>query len=296
MSDAERRVWSRMPAGAAEAIAGLSGSQLQTLLMPVMRERAGRARPADLLRRWREDRFVRPAAADPRRVSRVEAGLWELLDHDVYGVQLSPVTPLGTCTAVSPTSQNRIVSATRAVEVLADPTNALAIEAAARRDEHDEVHVAASHQVLRAQVFGPGMGAHFRLFALVSSARDTGSGRTETRLLERHLAYWHRVLAPVPGAAVRYTIFDSPVLRERLAAIPGLTEERDRERGRGYYTGAALRITAGDVELGDGGFTTWTAQLRADAKERCLISCISVERLAALTTEPRLSAEGRYAK
>ncbi|MFI5892149.1 hypothetical protein ACIA5D_18780 [Actinoplanes sp. NPDC051513] len=284
MSDAERRVWSRMPAGAAEAIAGLSGSQLQTLLMPVMRERAARARPADLLRRWREDRFVRPAAADAREVSRVEARLWELLGDDVYGVQLSPVTPLGTCTVVSPTSQNRIVSATRPVEVLSDPTNALAIEAAARRDQQGEVHVAATHQVLRAQVFGPGMGAHFRLFALVSSARDTGSGRTEARLLTRHLAYWQRVLEPVPGAAVRYTVFDSPPLRERFAAldVPLLREEPDRERGRGYYAGAALRITAGDVELGDGGFTTWTAQLRADAKERCLISCVSVERLAGL--------------
>ena len=32
MSDAERKIWARMPAGTAEAIAGLSGSELQTLL------------------------------------------------------------------------------------------------------------------------------------------------------------------------------------------------------------------------------------------------------------------------
>lgn len=35
-------------------------------------------------------------------------------------------------------------------------------------------------------------------------------------------------------------------------------------------------------EVGDGGFTDWTAQLLGDAKERCLISCVSTERLAAL--------------
>ncbi|WP_030442696.1 hypothetical protein [Actinoplanes subtropicus] len=284
MSEAERKVWRRLPAGAAEAIAGLSGSQLQTLLLAVARDRAGRVRPADLVRRWRQDRFVRPAAADPRAVSRAEARLWELLPPDVYGTQLSPVVPLGTVTAVAPLSQNRIVTATRPVEVLSDPTNALAIEAAARRDTSDEVHVAAAHQVLRAQVFGPGLGSHFRLFALVSSARDTGSGRTEARLLARHLAYWRQVLAPLARARVRYTIFDSPVLRERIAelASPLLVEEPERDRGRGYYTGAALRITAGDVELGDGGFTTWTAQMRADAKERCLISCVSVDRLQSL--------------
>jgi hypothetical protein len=295
MSDAEQRLWARLPAGTADAIAGLSGSELQTLLMPLMRERAARVRPADLLRRWREDRFVRPATADPRQVARAEARLWSLLPDDVHAVQLSPVVPLGTCTAVTPTSQNRIVTTTRPVEVLSDPTNALAIEAAARRADHDEVHVAAAHQVLRAQHFGPGRSAHFRLFSLVSTARDTGSGRTEARLLQRHAAYWQQVLAPIPGAQIRYTIFDSPVLRERLPALdhPILTEDPARERGRGYYTGAALRIVAGDaepgdaepgdVELGDGGFTTWTARLRSDAKERCLISCISAERLASLT-------------
>ncbi len=36
----------------------------------------------------------------------------------------------------------------------------------------------------------------------------------------------------------------------------------------------------GVVELGDGGFTTWTAQLMGNAKERSLVSCISIERLA----------------
>jgi len=147
------------------------------------------------------------------------------------------------------------------------------------------VHLAAAHRVLRAQQFGPEMSQHFRLFALVSSARDTGSGRTEARLLARHLAYWQQVLAPVEQARVQYTIFGSEVLRERIAEMqpsPLLVEEPQRERGRGYYTGAALRITAGDAELGDGGFTTWTAQMRADAKERCLISCISIDRLATL--------------
>jgi len=33
---------------------------------------------------------------------------------------------------------------------------------------------------------------------------------------------------------------------------------------------------------GDGGFTGWTTALTADAKERCLISCIATERLTQL--------------
>jgi len=40
-------------------------------------------------------------------------------------------------------------------------------------------------------------------------------------------------------------------------------------------------------EVGDGGFTDWTAQLLSDAKERCFISCISTERLTALREDRR---------
>jgi hypothetical protein len=68
-----------------------------------------------------------------------------------------------------------------------------------------------------------------------------------------------------------------PALSRPVADEPG------RERGRGYYTDAALRITAADgVELGDGGFTTWTARLMNNAKQRCLVSCLATERLTAL--------------
>jgi hypothetical protein len=63
-------------------------------------------------------------------------------------------------------------------------------------------------------------------------------------------------------------------------------EDPQRERARSYYRGAAIRIDIGDgdaaLEVGDGGFTDWTAQLLGDAKERCLISCVATERLATL--------------
>ncbi|SCL24285.1 hypothetical protein GA0070624_2892 [Micromonospora rhizosphaerae] len=298
LSDAERRVWAAMPAGARAALAGLPAADLRTLLLTVARDRVARVRPADVVRRWREDRFVRPAAVDPRALAAVEARMWRLLPADVDGVELSPVAPVGTCSAVAPVAQNRIVTTMRAAEVLSDPTNALAVEAATRRRNQPptgEVHLAAAHRVLRAQDFGSGFSAHFRLFALVSSARDVGSGITEARLLVRHLAYWQTVLADLaPSAAPRLhvTVFDHPVIRERLTdtvrpalaadEVP-LLDEPDRERGRGYYAGCALRITAldGTLELGDGGLTDWTARLTGDAKERCLISCLATERLIA---------------
>lgn len=297
LSAAERRVLARLPADALTALTdGLSASDLQTLLLTVARTRAGAVRPADVLRRWRQDRFVRPATTDPRVSGAVEARLWDLLPAEFSGVELSPVVPLGTCSALGPVSQNRILTTTRGTEVLSDATNALAVEAADRRRSAEVVHLAAGHRHLRAQRFAEGWSAHFRLFALVSTARDTGSATTEARLLTLHLDYWRRVLeALVPDAApsLRYTVFGGGAVRDRLhdtvlpalgSAVP-VVEEPDRERGRGYYTDVALRLTAGEVELGDGGFTPWTARLTNNAKERCLVSCVSIDGLVQLRSD-----------
>jgi len=287
VNDAERRVWGRLPEGTRDSLAALPASDLQTLLLSVARMRATRVRPADLLRRWREDRFVRPAPSDPRALAALEARMWRLLPADFAGVELSPVAPLGTCSAVTPQSQDRIVSTVRGAEVVSDSTNALAIEAADRRlrqPADGEVHLAACHRMLRAQRFPEGFGSHFRLFTLVSSARDTGSGATQARLLVRHLTYWRSVLPAETAPRLMYTVFDSPVLRERITdtvtPAVAITEQPDREHGRGYYVDAAIRIAAGGGEIGDGGFTTWTAQLMGNAKERCLVSCVATERLA----------------
>jgi hypothetical protein len=73
-----------------------------------------------------------------------------------------------------------------------------------------------------------------------------------------------------------------------LALGPGVTvvEDIERERGRSYYSTGALRIVAetsdGELELGDGGFTNWTAKLTQNKKELCLTSCLATERVATL--------------
>jgi len=283
----------------------LSPTDLQSLLLDVVRTRAGRVTPARVLRRWREDRLVRPASQDPRVLVKVEARLWEMLPGSFVGVELSPVAPLGTCSAVATVNQNRVVSTVRGSEVVADPTNALAVEAARRRADGarwDRVDVAACHRVLRTQAFdAPGLAAHFKLFALVSSARDAGSCATEAQMLTDHLRYWSRVLAefvPTRRPRLVFTVFDSPTLAERFADViaPTVTAElsevdlvadRGRTQGAGYYTHAAIGLRAQhggeEIDLGDGGTTTWTAALLGNAKERCVVSCAATERLAMLS-------------
>jgi hypothetical protein len=131
------------------------------------------------------------------------------------------------------------------------------------------------------------MAAHFQLFVLVSSARDTGSGRTEADMLIDHLRFWHDVLGD--EAQLTFTTFTPSAVRERIddtvrpALKIDLVEDADRTKGANYYSGTALGIDRNGAGLGDGGFTTWTADLLGDAKERCLTSCISTERLTAIS-------------
>ena len=114
----------------------------------------------------------------------------------------------------------------------------------------------------------------------------------------RHpLTFWTAALGAVAqgrDATLSYTVFGFPPLTERIKdtvlpaiqPLPGnvtLTEDPDRQHGRGYYERGAIKLYVDDMEIGDGGFTDWTAQLNNDAKERCLTSCMSTERLAALT-------------
>jgi hypothetical protein len=201
-----------------------------------------------------------PAASDPRLVWELEARLWALLPAEFTGVDLSPVAPIGTCSAVAPVSQHKVITTIRGSEVVSDPTNVLALEAAVRRQRSrvPVVNLASCHRVLLGQPFDePGLSQHFRLFALFSSARDRGSGATEATMLTAHLGLWARALSDLlPGRGVRVscTVSGFPPLAERMR----------------------------DTVLPAGGFTDWTAQLCGDAKERCLISCVATERLAAL--------------
>jgi hypothetical protein len=302
-SAAVERVWRRLPNHARQVLeAELSPTDLQTLLIDLARTRASGVDAAGMLRRWKADRFVQPSATDPARLAEIEHQIWRrVLGTEFVGLALSPVAPLGSSQALGPVDQNRIVSTVRTSEVVSDPTNVLALEAARRRRSlpnraTDAVHLAACHRVVRAQRFrDPETSAHFQLFALVSSARDRGSARTEAALLITHLDLWRKVLDDAVGPEqwlFGWTVIDSQPMRERLndevrpaLGEKSLVEDPGRTQAIGYYRTAAFKIMIkserGLEEIGDGGFTDWTAQLVPDAKERCLISCVSTDRLVA---------------
>ncbi|MGA4988306.1 hypothetical protein [Nonomuraea bangladeshensis] len=262
----------------------LSGADLTTLLLEVMRRRAGALSPADVLRRYGHDRFAAPGAVALRDLRRAEDAALSALPPGFEPVVLSPVAPLGACSALATVDQNKVISTVRNGEVAADPTNALALEAAVRRRAAggtEPVRLAAVQRVVRAQhVEGAARFAHFTLFALVTAGRDTGDHAFERQHAAEHLAILGEAVracgAGEPEA--RVTVLDERF--ERVAAALGGTPDPERESGRGYYSGLCFKVYADGMEVGDGGFTDWTARLLGNRKERLLISALGLDRLA----------------
>ena len=281
-----------------DALAALGGSDFASVMLEVVRRRAARENPAGVLRRYRSDRFVRPAGATWQSLRRAEDMLFGSLPDGVDVLTLAPVVPLGTHSVLGTVSQHKVVTAVRACEVAADPTNALTLEAADRRSRARDrtVRRAAVQRVVRAQQFAsPGAFAHFSLFGMVTAGRDEGSYRFERSGVAEHVRW---AASGLTAAGLRQVQVALTPLSEagnriaaevtgELAAIPvEIVVDHQRQSGRGYYRDLCFKVNAqvdGEPEEGgDGGFTDWTMRLAASAKERLLISGIGVDRLAAL--------------
>ncbi|MFI6102468.1 hypothetical protein ACIA8G_43550 [Lentzea sp. NPDC051213] len=264
--------------GGEEALTGLerlSGSDLTTLLLALVRRRSAGLSGADVLRQYRSDRFVAPSSVPFEVLRAAEDRLLAALPETFSVLGLAPVAPLGTCSAVAEMDQNNVLSTVRGTEVAADPTNALALEAAVRRQTGaDDVRLAAVQRVVRAQRFsGAGRFAHFTLFAAVSAGRDRGSLAFERQHFAEHVEFLRAACGDVE---FRVTVLDPrfEVVRGDLPADPS--------RHTGYYKGLCFKVFRDGVEIGDGGFTDWTQRLMGNRKERLLISGVGVDRLATL--------------
>ncbi len=288
-------------------------TDLQSLLLAVQRQRAARVTPARLLEQYSTDRFVAPSPIDPRLAAELDLLAWSLLPDGWEAIELSPVAPLGTHSAIATVAQDKVLTTTRRNEVVADSTNVLALECALRRRlalDHDPrdaslVKLAASHRVLRMQPFEPPAMQHFRLLGLCTAGRDEGSFRFETGSMVEQIVFHLSLLegARALGIAiagmrltvtdlaggVRERLLDAEVLAPVAARFPDVQIgfDRDRTAGVGYYRDAGFQvfvIDRGGVErmLVDGGFTSFTAQLLSNAKERLLASGLGTERLCAL--------------
>lgn len=286
----------------------LSPTDLQSLLLEVYRQHAHNRPPSAVLADHESNRFVRPSTLSPLVLLEWERTAFMNLPAGFEPVELSPVCPLGTNSAVATTDQNRAVSTIRNTEVVSDSSNVLALEGALRRRQilRDNpkstmpVHLAASHRLLRAQRFdGPHSVTHFSIFTLCSTGRGLGGLQFEITTLVLHIGFYLRALMAYigPDVPLRLAVTDfsantrqTPVAPQILALVqedfPHVECVIDEQRtgGQNYYADLCFHIYAaipsGEMlELVDGGAVDWTQKLLANAKERCVISGIGSERV-----------------
>ena len=285
-----------------DRLRSLSSSDLNALLLEVFKAQAGKADARSVVKRHAQSRFSRPSDLDPVRYHLLESELLELgRRHGMTPMLLSTVAPLGSCSAFGCVSQNNVVSAARGVEVLADPTNMLALILADERkrgliSEDAHRHLCTTARVTRTQFYtGKHSFAHFGIFCIVSSGRDTGSYACETALLADQLSCYKEMFEEKYGASLSITLRkragyqdgDGFVdrMHERVQAqMPAVPVSVDLDGSdNAYYKGLNfklyLHLQGEKIEIGDGGFVDWMQQATGWKKERCLISGIGLDRL-----------------
>ncbi len=259
---------------------GLTGSELQSLLLEVMHARASARSAKDLVAQYRRDPFCAPAQVDLRAMLEIDSHLLAAAER-FEAIEVSPVAPLGTCSVVGLTDQNRVLSASRSSEVVSDPTNVLALECAHQvlANPAREVHLATSHRVLRAQPIPklPGYAQHFRLFALASAGVERQDHAFTTGTLALHvralLAGFERL--EQAGYALgrrRVEVLSSPERRGIGDRLAQLLEADHGPLEHPYYSGGLryrIWVTVpGDEELplADGGTFDWLQQLASNRR------------------------------
>jgi hypothetical protein len=300
---------------AREALAsGLPPSEVWSLLIGVLEERARARTAASLREQWRQDRFVQPCAVDQRALLELDGHLFAAAAQ-FEAIELSPLAPLGVCASVALASQNKIVSTVRGTEVVSDPTNVLALECARRLLEGAgtsggkaisaaaadgmiaPVQLATSHRCTRAQAVPkrPGFAAHFRMFCLASAGHERANRElTSSALAEHintHLAALERLRRAgyaVSASAVRLlSIERNAELARRVAAeVRGAAVEHE-VLDHAYYDGIRFMIdvTAPDgstLPLIDGGAFDWLRKLTSNNKLVYVASGMGSQLLAML--------------
>jgi hypothetical protein len=285
---------------------GLSGTELQSLLLEVMQQRAHRRTPADVMAQYRRDGFVQPASADLRLSLTLDQHFLSVMP-EFEAIELAPVAPLAACSAVALTTQQRVLSALRSCEVVSDPTNLMALECARRLQANPEqpVHLATSQRVLRAQPHRKvvGFAPHFRLFAMASGGRETKEHGFTVDTLVLHL---RSMLAALDRAAAhgfkvgarRIVLLATPeraVIAARVAdALKSCSLPVTHEQlTHAYYSGgvryqiwiapptsAADNGESSELPLADGGVFDWLTKLSSNRRAVFVASGAGTQLLA----------------
>ncbi|QHQ63223.1 hypothetical protein Ana3638_22620 [Anaerocolumna sedimenticola] len=284
----------------------LTFSELNSLLLEIYNMKSKEIRPAELLKLYESNRFVKPYEGKIIDLIQLELKILKAAGTFSFTpVELSPVAALGTCSAVAKANQNKIISALRGTEVLADATNSLALHICDLKRNRKEkenaefIRYCTIHRHIRAQNYKDTANLpHFKLFCMVTSGIDKGSYIFEKESLLEHFQIYQTILNQTLDISKFKIKFievggykDSDGFMERilkhlqdnLKGEVDITEQGTKSENQ-YYQGLQFKIyinmNGDDMEIADGGFVDWPQKLLQNKKERMLISGLGIERLA----------------
>jgi hypothetical protein len=264
-------------------------------LLDVAEARATGRRPTELVEQWNRDRFVQPATVDQRSLVEVDRHLLGAASA-FESIELSPVAPLGVCAIMGHASQNKVLSALRGTELVADPTNVMALECARRlhRDPAAVVRLATSHRCVRAQPIPKrrGLTANFRIFCLASAGLerqnhafvvDAMVEQMKTMLHAMDQLEQHGFAFPERRITV-LTREDRVVLGDRMVAR-ALLEHPYYNQGLRFQI--AARSNEGiEIPLVDGGAFDWVAKLTSNRRAVYLASGLGSQLVTLMFRRP----------
>lgn len=289
-------------------------TDLQSLLIKIYRDKALKLTPVSVLKQYEENRFVDIAGISPLQLIEFEKLAFDNLPAEFDPIILSPVSPLGSCSALGTVDQNKIVTTIRNTEVCADSTNIMALESAKRRkslNTDELVKLASYHRLLRAQKFdNPAFSTHFGVFCLSTAGKLSAGHDNLIISLSEHIEFYLKFIQNIStlglvaeDVKVGITAINQNLkqkLQEQIVVplaekYPEFTFLLDQTRttALNYYKDVSLAINLKSpvdgnyYQLGDGGNTDWTQKLLNNNKEFFLSSCIGVDLFLKMFKKPQ---------
>jgi hypothetical protein len=227
-------------------------SDLQSLLLEVYQARAASLREPDLAARAGRG-LLKPSNIDARLQNQFDRVALAVAD-EFEAIELSPVGPLGLNRVLGAIDQNSVLTTIRNAEVLGDSTMAMALECwrrkgASGRERAATVRLCSSHRLIRLQPFDTaGYTPHFRLFAMVSAGRDSGSNAFELQHLGEHVRFYLKLFRALNGNGFHFggslvEISDTAITGALLAS-QGIAPEQVQESIRAHRVGGSERFLA----------------------------------------------------
>lgn len=289
-------------------LTNLSNPEINSFILELLNQYCHKSEYHHLLRRYTHNRFVKPALYDPLDMLNCEHQLLSITKENGFiPLEISPVTLLGTCSLIAPVHQNNIVSASRQLEVVSDPTNVLALHICDLiKSEYNQIspkkrpllNFSSSHQLTRAQKYDdPKLFAYFKACGLVTAGYDIGNYSFEKDQILNHIKTILDIINKMIAVdQIEISLFKTPGyesnpefiklikthLQENLS-FKNLIFQQIKNGESSYYQGVQfdvnIKINDQMIEIANGGIVNWTQNLLNNPKERMITCGIGSQRI-----------------